>query len=64
MNKITSITAHNTPEGQRLTFTYSVIDRDGSVKRSNVRKSIIILDSDIQQYIDALNEYAEGRIDE
>lgn len=64
MNKITSITAHSTPEGQRLTFTYSVIDRDGSVKRSNVRKSIIILDSDIQQYIDALNEYAEGRIDE
>lgn len=63
MNKITSLTAHSTPEGQRLTFTYSVIDSDGSVKRSNVRKSIVVLDDEIQAHIDALTEYAEGRVD-
>ena len=64
MIKITSITAHTAPEGQRLTFTYAVIDGDGSVKRSNVRKSVIVLDGEIQEHIDALNEYAEGRIDD
>ena len=63
MTKITSITAHTTAEGQRLTFTYSVIDAEGNVKRSNVRKSIVVLDDELQAHIDALSAYAEERVD-
>lgn len=46
INKITSFTAHQTAEGMRLTFTYSVIDENGNVIKSNVRATTIVLDRD------------------
>lgn len=45
MKKITSITMHTTSEGQRLSYTYSVIDENtGSVVSSNNRESLVVLD--------------------
>lgn len=45
MKKITSVTMHTTSEGQRLSYTYSVIDEDtGAVISSNNRESLVVMD--------------------
>ena len=45
MKKITSITMHTTSEGQRLSYTYSVVDENsGAVLSSNNRESLVVLD--------------------
>lgn len=45
MKKITSITMHTTSEGQRLSYTYSVIDEaTGAVISSNNRESLVVMD--------------------
>ena len=57
IKKITSFTAHVTGEGQRITFTYSVIDEDGNLISQNNRESFIVVDDQLQDHIDAINEY-------
>lgn len=45
MKKITSITMHTTSEGQRLSYTYSVVDENsGAVVSSNNRESLVVLE--------------------
>lgn len=47
IKKITSFTIHQTAEGMRATFTYSIIGADGSLIKSNVRATVILLDQTI-----------------
>ena len=58
ITKITSFTVHQTAEGMRATFTYSVINERGELIKSNVRATVILLDntilgevSDIQSFL-------------
>lgn len=45
MNKVTSVTLHTTSEGQRLSYTYSVINEDtGAVVSENNRASMVVLE--------------------
>lgn len=66
INKITSFTAHQTAEGMRLTFTYSVIDENGNVTKSNVRATTIVLDKDIEvlNSISVINDFLLHKIPE
>lgn len=64
IKKITSFTAHQTAEGMRLTFTYSVIDSDGNVKKSNARATIIVLDEQILSAIGNINSFLSSKIPE
>lgn len=66
INKITSFTAHQTAEGMRLTFTYSVIDENGNVIKSNVRATTIVLDKDIEVFnsIAVINDFLLHKIPE
>lgn len=57
IKKITSITAHVTGEGQRISFTYSVIDEDGNLISQNNRESFIVVDDGLQANIDAITKY-------
>lgn len=57
-NVITSITTHITAEGTRLSFTYSQINEEGEIVKSNERVTRIVTDDDILEHITALNEYA------
>lgn len=44
MKILTSVTMHNTSEGQRLSYTYSVVDEaTGAVLQDNIRESMIVL---------------------
>lgn len=60
--KITSFTAHQTAEGMRLTYTYSVIDESGNVVKSNQRATVIVLDNDINAAIANINEWLLGKV--
>lgn len=60
--RITSFTAHRTSEGKRLSFTYSVIDENGNLVKSNVRHTVIVLDDEISGYIDNINEWLLGKV--
>lgn len=57
MKKLTSFTAHVTGEGQRISFTHSVIDDTGKLISQNERENFIVVDDELQSHIDAINEY-------
>lgn len=60
--KITSFTAHQTAEGMRLTYTYSVIDSDGNLVRSNERGTCIVMDADIDGKIAEISSWLLGKV--
>lgn len=55
--KITSFTAHQTAEGMRVTFTYSVIDDNGNLVKSNQRATLIVMSTDIEAAIANINAW-------
>lgn len=57
VTKITSVTTHETAEGMRASYTYSVIDDDGRLVKSNVRDTCIVMDSDILASIKKVTDY-------
>lgn len=64
IKKITSFTAHQTAEGMRLTFTYSLIDEDGNLVKSNARATLIVLDEEILGNIEKISEFLYNKIPE
>ena len=64
IKKITSFTAHETAEGTRVSFTYSLIDENGNVAKSNARATTIVLDQDILSNIETIKEFLFYKIPE
>ena len=62
IKKITSFTSHKTGEGTRLSATYSEISESGQLVKSNERFNVIVVNEEIQSYIDALTEFLQGKI--
>lgn len=62
IKRITSITTHQTAEGMRATFTYSMINEDGTVVKSNVRATTIILDDTILAEITDIQNFLKAKI--
>ena len=65
MKKLTSVT---TSEGQRLSYTYSVIDEDtGAIISDNNRESMIVLDipknAEVLGHIDAIKAYLSRKLE-
>ena len=54
MNKVTGIAILTTAEGQRITYTYSEIDETGTITKSNVKKSFVVVDAETQTIVDNL----------
>lgn len=61
---ITSFTAHQTSEGMRLTYTYSIISDAGDVVKSNVRATTIVIDNNMLDRIAEINNFLHGKIPE
>lgn len=64
IKKITSTTTHQTAEGMRATFTYSLINENGDVVKSNARATTIIMDESILAAIQMINDYLYTKIPE
>lgn len=62
VTRITSFTAHQTPEGMRVSFTYSVIDESGAIIKSNERCTVIVLDEEINECIAKINEWVLSKV--
>lgn len=63
MKKITSVTAHVTAEGQRISYTYSEIDVSGNLVSQNNRENFIVMDEGLMEHINAINAYiAENKL--
>ena len=62
VTKITSFTAHQTAEGMRLTFTYSVIGEDGNLIKSNQRATVIVLAEEINEAIGNINAWLLSKV--
>lgn len=62
LTKITSFTAHQTAEGMRVTFTYSLIDENGNLVKSNQRATVIVLDEEINSFITGINDWLLGKV--
>lgn len=60
IKKLTSFGKFNTGEGDRITFSYSVIDADtGVVKEQNKRGNFLVLDATLQKHVTAIAKYIE-----
>lgn len=59
---ITSFTSHKTGEGIRLSATYSVINEDGQIVKSNERFNLVVVDDEIQEAIDLINGFLNTKI--
>lgn len=64
IKKITSFTHHTTAEGERVTYTYSMIDENGALIKSNQRATLIVTDAGIMQAIKTINDFLLPRIPE
>ncbi len=62
--RITSFTAHQTPEGMRVSVTYSVISPEGVLIKSNERVTRIVMRDDILDAIQLVNDWALESIQE
>lgn len=62
VTKITSFTAHQTAEGMRVTFTYSLIDENGNLVKSNQRATVIVLDEEINTFITNINDWLLSKV--
>lgn len=64
ITRITSFTVHQTAEGMRATFTYSVIDENGELVKSNVRATVILLDNTILGKVSDIQDFLLTKIPE
>lgn len=62
IKKITAFTHHTTAEGERISYTYSLIDEDGNVLKSNERATLIIIDDDILTAVKTIDDFLYGKI--
>lgn len=69
IKKVTSVTYHNTAEGGRLSYTYSVIDGvSGTLKSTNNRADIVLVDgidgvADVKANVTAIMDFLTGKME-
>lgn len=64
IKKITSFTHHTTAEGERISYTYSLIDNGGNIVKSNERADIIAVDEDILTALKTVDNFLQTKISE
>ena len=67
IKQVTSVTLHQTSEGQRISYTYSIIDENtGIVQSENNRESIVVLNitanESVLQSIESITTYVKGKL--
>lgn len=68
IKKLTSVNLHTTGEGQRLSYTYSIIDSETrNITKDNIKRSIVVFndsekDKEIIEHIAAINSYVTNNM--
>lgn len=61
MVKITSYTTFESAEGLRLSYTYSELDEQGNILKSNIRKDMVVMDKALKQELNDVFNFLEER---
>ena len=62
MNRLTSFGCFNTGEGDRISFTYSVIDADtGEIVEQNKKGTFLVLDDTVQEHLNSIRNYIKNK---
>lgn len=64
IKKITSFTHHTTAEGERVSYTYSLIDNGGNIIKSNERADIIVVDKGVLTALKTVDNFLQTKIPE
>lgn len=64
VKRITSMTIHQTANGEQVAFTYSLIDDNGNIVTQNKRSEVVILDKDVLDAVDVLYTFVNNKIPE
>lgn len=59
---ITSFTHHKTAEGDRLSYTFSEIDQEGNLVKSNERATCLVLDEGIKGNIEVITDFLQKKL--
>lgn len=62
IKRITSFTHLITGEGDRISFTYSEMDENGTLIKQNNRGNFVVVDEGILNHINAINDYITRKI--
>lgn len=57
INRLTGIALMTTGEGDRVAYTYSVIDEEGNLISPNNKGNFIALDAELINHIQAIREF-------
>lgn len=60
LNKLTGIALMTTGEGDRVTYTYSVIDEEGNLISPNNKGNFIALDAELISHIQAIRDFVNA----
>lgn len=61
MKVLTSFIALNTGEGERISFTYSEVNEDGTIVSQNNKKNFLVLDSGLKDNLNEIKKYIEEK---
>ncbi len=61
MKVLTSFIALNTGEGERISFTYSEVNEDGTIVSQNNKKNFLVLDSSLKNNLNEIKKYIEEK---
>lgn len=56
MLKLTGVAIITTAEGKRITYSYSDVGEDGTIKASNIKRSFIAVDEELKSIIGQLED--------
>ena len=62
LKKVTSMTVHQTANGEQLAFTYSLIDDGGNIITQNKRAEVVVLEEDVLAAVEILREFTNRKI--
>lgn len=62
MKVLTSISIITTPEGKKVSYTYSEVDSGGIITKANIRESYIALESDLLTAITNLENKVSNKL--
>lgn len=63
INRITTFTYYIVQEGDRMSYSYSELNDDGSIIKQQAGKDFVVLDKDLQGHIDAIKEFILKRLE-
>lgn len=64
MKKLTGFAVVNCEVGKKIAYTYTEIDGDGNITKSNVKESFVVVDESLITVINEIEKNINDRLEE